>query len=84
MVLPRGVDKGFGLKAGLAEFGIAPSETVAVGDAENDQSLLRNAGFGVAVANALPELKSKAHWTTPSDHGTGVRELIAKILAEDK
>ena len=83
MVLPKGVDKGFGLAAALEELQISSVEIVAVGDAENDHSLLRGAGFSVAVANALPELKSVAHWTCPSGHGAGVRELITKILAED-
>ena len=83
MVLPRGIDKGFGLAAALRELKIDPSEVVAVGDAENDHSLLRGAGFSAAVANALPELKAHASWVTPSGHGTGVRELIERILKED-
>jgi HAD superfamily hydrolase (TIGR01484 family) len=83
MVLPNGVNKGFGLAAALNEFEIPSKAVVAVGDAENDHSLLREAGFSAAVANALPELKKTAHWTTPSGHGAGVRELIARILAED-
>ncbi len=83
MALPRGVDKGFGLAAALKELNLRSDEVVAVGDAENDHSLLRGAGFAAAVANALPELKKVADWTTPSDHGAGVRELVARILAED-
>ena len=83
MVLPAGVDKGFGLKAALEELGLNPREVAAVGDAENDHSLLRGAGFGVAVANALPKLKEQADWVTPSGHGNGVRELIGRILADD-
>ena len=83
MVLPRGVDKGLGLSAALQELQISKEEVVAVGDAENDHSLLRNAGFGAAVANALPELKQHATWVTPSGHGAGVCELINRILTED-
>jgi phosphoglycolate phosphatase (TIGR01487 family) len=83
MVLPHGVDKGFGLSAALKVLQLQPDEVVAVGDAENDHSLLRHAGFSAAVANALPELKRVAQWTTPSGHGTGVRELITRILTED-
>ena len=83
MVLPRGVDKGLGLAAALRELQISKEEVVAVGDAENDHSLLRNAAFGAAVANALPELKQHATWVTPSGHGAGVCELIDRILKED-
>jgi len=83
MVLPRQIDKGSGLHAGLHELGLHRDEVVAVGDAENDQPLLRNAGYSVAVANALPLLKEKADWLTASGHGIGVRELIDRMLKDD-
>ena len=51
MVLPAGVSKGTGLAAGLADLGISAHNAVAVGDAENDHSLLAAAELGVAVAN---------------------------------
>jgi HAD superfamily hydrolase (TIGR01484 family) len=83
MVLPNGVNKGSGLRAALTELKLESASVVAVGDAENDHNLLEGSGFGVAVANALPELKARAQWVTPGDHGKGVRELIRKILQED-
>ncbi len=83
MVLPKDVDKGSGLHAGLRELGLLREDVVAVGDAENDQPLLRNAGYSVAVANALPALKEKADWVAPSGHGIGVRELIDRMLKGD-
>ncbi|MGZ8939356.1 MAG: HAD family hydrolase [Limisphaerales bacterium] len=83
MILPRGVDKGLGLAAALKELNIRASAAVAIGDAENDHSLLRGSGFSAAVANALPELKAEASWVAPSGHGAGVRELIAHILEID-
>lgn len=83
MVLPTGVDKAAGLKAALAELNIPANHVVAVGDAENDHPLFAAAGFSAAVANALPEVKAQANWTTPSDHGKGVRELAARMLAND-
>ena len=45
MVLPTGVTKGTGLRVALDELGIAPHNVVAVGDAENDDSLLSMCGF---------------------------------------
>jgi phosphoglycolate phosphatase (TIGR01487 family) len=83
MVLPKEIDKGSGLHAALRELSLLRADVVAVGDAENDQSLLRNVGYGVAVANALPLLKDKADWVTPSGHGIGVRELIECMLRDD-
>jgi HAD superfamily hydrolase (TIGR01484 family) len=81
MVLPKGVDKGFGLKAGLAEFGLATSEAAAVGDAENDLAFFQAAGLSAAVANALPAVKARASWVAPSGHGAGVAEFIDHLLA---
>lgn len=80
MILPRGIDKASGLRAALDELGISAGDTVAVGDAENDQPLLELAGFGAAVANALDSLKQHASVVTNGDHGAGVRELIDTML----
>lgn len=81
MILPRGVDKGSGLKAALAELDLAPAETAAIGDAENDLSLFQAAGCSAAVANALPAVKAKAGWVAPADHGAGVAQFIDRLLA---
>ena len=83
MVLPRGVDKATGMSAGLADLGIAPAETVGVGDAENDAALLAACGAGVAVANATAQLKAQANWVTPSPSGQGIIELVDQLLAHD-
>jgi phosphoglycolate phosphatase (TIGR01487 family) len=80
MVLPAGVDKGTGLDAALSDLGIAAERTVAIGDAENDESMLALAGLGVAVANALPSLKSHVDMVTESANGAGVEELIEWLL----
>lgn len=83
MILPPGVDKASGLRAALAEFGAGPEKTIGVGDAENDEDFLAICGMSVAVANALPELKSKVMYVTKADHGAGVEELIGELLAND-
>lgn len=83
MVLPSGVDKRFGLSHALAELAIEPGSVVAIGDAENDHSFLSACGFGVAVANALPELKRCADMVTVGTHGAGVAEVIEHLLADD-
>ncbi len=84
MVLPTGVTKGTGLRVALDELGIAPHNVVAVGDAENDDSLLSMCGFSVAVANAIPALKRRAHKTTKQEHGAGVVEIIEQIMRRDR
>jgi HAD superfamily hydrolase (TIGR01484 family) len=83
MVLPAGVNKATGLAAVLTELGIEASQVVGIGDAENDHSFLKMCGCSVAVANALPAVKTAATWVTRGDHGAGVRELIDRLIADD-
>lgn len=83
MILPSGVNKATGLKAGLREIGLSLERTVGVGDAENDHAFLEICGCGVAVANALPSLKEHADLVTDGARGAGVTELIDRIIATD-
>ncbi len=83
MVLPSGVDKATGLEAALAELGESMATTVAVGDAENDVVMVRAAGCGVAVANALDVLKEHADLILPRSNGEGVR-LLCQAVVDDE
>ncbi|WP_245439496.1 HAD-IIB family hydrolase [Aminobacter sp. MSH1] len=83
MVLPSGVNKATGLAAALEELELSPHNVVAIGDAENDDAFLRAAGYGVAVANALPSLKETADRVTSGQRGEGVAELVGQITAND-
>jgi HAD superfamily hydrolase (TIGR01484 family) len=82
MVLPSGVNKATGLVAALQELNCTPSETVGIGDAENDHAFLSMCGFAAAVDNALPSLKERADLVTQAARGRGVVELIDRILAD--
>ena len=83
MVLPTGVNKATGLAHALREIEEMASATVGIGDAENDHAFLAACGCGVAVANALPSLKSRAQVVTAGAHGAGVVEVIDELLAND-
>lgn len=76
MVLPAGVSKGTGLAAGLADLGISPHSAVAIGDAENDHSLLAAAELGVAVGNAVSALKAEADIVLAEPDGQGVASFL--------
>ena len=60
--------------------GIAAEEIVAVGDDENDISMLRGAGLGVAMENASYAVKSAADVVTASNDGDGVAQVIERVL----
>ncbi|MBC7389599.1 MAG: HAD-IIB family hydrolase [Opitutaceae bacterium] len=83
MVLPPGINKAKGLHEALKELAISEHNTVAVGDAENDNAMLQVAECAVAVQNALPQIKDIADWTTSNHHGEGVAELIDQIIRDD-
>lgn len=84
MILPMGVDKGFGLRAAARDLGIDLKGIAAGGDAENDHSLLEPCGFKIAVANAVPALKQRADLVTQGARGQGVREAIALLLERSR
>lgn len=74
-IMPKGIDKGYGLSIVAESLGIGKKETVAVGDGMNDQSMLEWAGLGVAVANADERLKAKADFVTDGSMSMGVLEV---------
>lgn len=82
MVLPSNVNKASGLLVALERVGISSDQVVGVGDAENDHPFLEICGVAVAVDNALPALKERCDLVTLADHGRGVEELIAMLLAD--
>jgi hydroxymethylpyrimidine pyrophosphatase-like HAD family hydrolase len=81
MALPSGVTKATGLAPTLEDLAVAPDETIAVGDAENDHAFLAMCGLKVAVSNALPSLKAVADVVTVGARGEGVAELIDALLS---
>lgn len=77
---PAGANKGSGLLALAELLGIPREATIAVGDAENDLSMLRAAGLGVAMGNATDEARAAADVTVPdNDHG-GCAEAVRRFL----
>ncbi|HPD15736.1 MAG TPA: Cof-type HAD-IIB family hydrolase [Planctomycetota bacterium] len=66
----------------LHAFRVAPEEVVAIGDDENDISMLQAAGLGVAMGNAAYPVKSAAHVVAPSNDEDGVACVVGELLAE--
>jgi hypothetical protein len=76
-------DKGSGVARAAVELSLALSNLVGIGDAENDHTLLRACGLGVAVANALDSLKDQADLVTHGERGEGVAQLIDRMIVDD-
>jgi HAD superfamily hydrolase (TIGR01484 family) len=83
MVLPAGINKATGLQFALHKLGLSRHEAVAIGNAQNDHSMLMLCECGVAVANAVVSLKQVAALVTHGANGSGVVELIDELIAND-
>jgi hypothetical protein len=83
MVLPAGVNKGTGVARAAMELAIPLRAIVGIGDAENDHTLLRACGLGVAVANAIEALKEQADLVTHGESGAGVAQIIDRMIRDD-
>lgn len=75
-----GVTKATGLKALTEYLGTSLEETMAVGDSENDFSMINAAGLGVAMENASDDIKAIADYITTSNEDDGVGEAIKKFI----
>jgi Cof subfamily protein (haloacid dehalogenase superfamily) len=72
------VNKGQALSFLASKLGISQAEVMAVGDSLNDIDMLEFAGFGVAMGNAVPEVKAVAQAVTLRNNEDGVAEAIEK------
>lgn len=80
-VVPVGVNKGSAVTALCRELGIDIRNAIAAGDESNDISMIRAAGVGVAMANAVPAAKEAADYITQRDNNhDGIEEIIQRFL----
>ncbi len=61
------------------KFGICAEEIIAIGDSENDISMLEAAGLGIAVANALENVKNKANIVLQTSEN---EDAVAQVIEE--
>lgn len=81
-IMPPGVTKGVALTEYLADLGIHKDEVMAIGDSENDSSLLAAAGFGVAMGNAVAVLRDQADALTESNLEDGVAGALTRYVLD--
>lgn len=75
-ITAKQADKGQGLLAIAEEAGLDPKFTIAFGDGGNDTSMIRTAGIGVAMGNALESLKQEADYTTTNIDDNGILNAL--------
>ena len=81
-VLPH-TTKGTAVEALAKHWGFSSDEVMTLGDSENDLSMLRFAGAGVAMGNAKPNIKEAARYETTDNNHHGVAKAIYSAIAHN-
>jgi len=79
-IMNKGVSKGAALKRLSEMLNIPAEEMIAIGDNENDISMLQYAGLGVAMDNGEDCAKEAAQYITTSNNQDGVAHAIEKFI----
>jgi len=79
--LPININKAEGIKLLAKHLGISMDEVVSFGDNYNDIEMIVEAGFGIAIANAVEPLKKVADYVTKRDNDDDAMiEVVDMIL----
>lgn len=79
-VMPSGTSKGNALVMAAKELDIPISEVIAFGDSPNDESMLKAAGFAVAMGNAKESIKKIADFVTKTNDEAGIAYALKKLV----
>jgi Cof subfamily protein (haloacid dehalogenase superfamily) len=79
-LVPAGVTKWSAVRRLASQWDIADAEICAVGDDVNDIPMIRAAGLGVAMGNAVPEVKAAADRIAPTHDHDGLVEVVAWLF----
>ena len=78
----KGIDKAKALETVLKPMGINEGEIISFGDGQNDLSIIKYAGIGVAMENAVDELKEQADEITLSNEDDGIAYSLLKHIPQ--
>ncbi|WP_291633986.1 Cof-type HAD-IIB family hydrolase, partial [Clostridium sp.] len=74
-VMNKGVSKGSAVKILADYYGINSDQVICIGDSENDLTMIKYAGLGVAMANGDECVKEAAKYITDSNNNDGVAKV---------
>ena len=81
-VMAPNIDKAASLDKLVKMLHLTKEEVIAFGDGFNDLSLIEYAGCGVAMANAVDEVKERADVVTLSNDEDGIAYMLKKLEEE--
>lgn len=79
-ILNKEASKGNAVRLLADHLKISKDHVICVGDAENDISMIKYAGLGIAMNNAFHEVKASADLIVASNEDHGVAEVFEKFL----
>lgn len=79
-ILPKGIDKAQSLERLLDILGLSRGEMIACGDGYNDLSMVKYAGLGVAMENAVFPLRKIADYITSSNNDDGIAKVVEEFM----
>ena len=82
-IVRAGFGKAYGVRQICAGLGISMKQVLAIGDNENDNEMLKEAGIGAAVGNAEAATIACADLTAREESGAGAAEIIRRICLEE-
>ena len=80
-IMPKGVSKASALKKICQRGGFTMDEIMAFGDAQNDIQMIEQVGIGVAMGNAMEEVKAVADYVADTNLNNGIGKTIDLLLA---
>lgn len=81
-IMKKGSSKGKAVKVLAEKLNIKRKEIICIGDNENDISMIKYAGLGIAVANGIDDLKNEADYVTDTNLNNGVAKAIHKFILD--
>ena len=79
-IMNKNASKGNALAKLADHLGLNKDEVMAIGDNENDLTMLEYAGIGVAMKNAIPIVKEVADVETASNDEDGVALVVEQYV----
>lgn len=78
-IITKGINKFFGVQKVLDYYGADVKDSIALGDSMNDYPMIKNCGIGIAMGNAVDELKAVADYTTFDCEDNGLYHAFKKF-----
>ncbi len=75
-IMPKEINKGTAVEYVAKHYGIDMDDVICVGDSDNDLSMIKVAGLGVATQNALERVKVHANYIAPSCNDSPIADII--------